>query len=133
MSASKSSKSDNPDNGSDSVSISSESNKARVDEKVAGVILKEAELVSARGNVVTKDGVVISTQESDVSLAGNIFLDPEVRDYYVGVYEKAKYECRHEFDAELTWTKEEEKKLVRKLDLRGMFQCLRVSATSANK
>jgi hypothetical protein len=35
------------------------------------------------------------------------------------VYEKAQYECRHVLDADLTWTKEEEKKLVRKLDWHG--------------
>lgn len=69
--------------------------------------------------MITKDGVVVSTEDSDHSLSTNVFQDPEVRAYYVGVYEKAKYECRHVFDADLTWTKEEERKLVRKLDWRG--------------
>lgn len=82
-------------------------------------LIDEAELVTARGNVVTKDGVVISTDDSDHSLSTNVFQDPEVKAYFVRVYEKAKYECRHVFDADLTWTKEEERKIVRKLDWRG--------------
>jgi hypothetical protein len=82
-------------------------------------LLDEAELVTARGNVVTKDGVVISTDDSDHSLSTNVFQDPEVKAYFVGVYKRAKYECRHVFDADLTWTKEEERKIVRKLDWRG--------------
>lgn len=87
---------------------------------VPGVILKDAELITAKGNIVTKDGVVVSTLDSDSSLSANIFSDPEIKAYYIGVYEKAQYECRHVFDAELTWTKEEERKLVRKLDWHGM-------------
>jgi hypothetical protein len=85
-------------------------------------ILDNAELVTARGNIVTKDGVVVSTEDSDHSLSTNVFQDPEVKAYYVGVYEKAQYECRHVFDADLTWTKEEEKKIVRKLDWRGKLR-----------
>jgi hypothetical protein len=79
-------------------------------------IAHDAELVTAKGNVITKDGVVVSPQESEASLSTNIFADPEVKAYYVDVYEKAKYECRHVFDADLTWTPQEEKRLVRKLD-----------------
>ena len=90
------------------------------DHIIPNALAQDAKLVTADGNIVTKDGIVISTEESDHSLAGNVFLDPEIRAYYVGVYEKSKYECRHVFDHELTWTKEEEKKLVRKLDIRGM-------------
>jgi hypothetical protein len=91
---------------------------------VPRALADDAEVITARGNVITKDGVVVSTQDSNASLSGNIFEDPEVTAYYVGVYEKAQYECRHVFDATLTWTKEEERKLVRKLDLRGMYLIL---------
>ena len=105
----------------DSDNISRESaEKGGVESKVPGVILKDAELVTAKGNVITKDGVVISTKETDASLSTNVFTDPEIKTYYIGVYEKAKYECRHVFDANLTWTKAEEKKLIRKLDWHGM-------------
>jgi hypothetical protein len=87
--------------------------------EVAGTpqaLTHDAKLITAKGNVITKEGVVISSQESDASLSTNIFADPEVRAYYVDVYEKAQYECRHVFDADLNWTPEEEKKIVRKLD-----------------
>lgn len=46
----------------------------------------------------------------------NPFADPAVAERYAIIYEKAQYECRHVFDPELTWTPQEEKALVRKLD-----------------
>lgn len=48
----------------------------------------------------------------------NPFLNPEVAKYYEDLYEKAQYECRGAFDPNFEWTEEEEKKLIRKLDLR---------------
>lgn len=90
-----------------------------IDEKHLGGVAKDAELVTSRGNIVTKDGLVISTEDSSASLSTNIFSDPEVKAYYLGVYENSQYECRHVFDAEATWSEEEEKKLVRRLDMRG--------------
>lgn len=48
----------------------------------------------------------------------NPFSDPAVAAHWKAVYEKSHYECRHVFDPELTWTEEEERKLVRKLDWR---------------
>ncbi|KAJ5166991.1 uncharacterized protein N7482_005772 [Penicillium canariense] len=54
-------------------------------------------------------------ENSDTS---NPFLDPDVAEYWREVYEKAQYECRHVFDPKLTWSPEEEKRLVRKLDWR---------------
>lgn len=84
-------------------------------------IAKDAELVTARGNVISKDGVVFSSNESDDSLSGNIFADPEIAAYYRHVYENAKYECRHVFDPTATWSEEEEKKIIRKLDFRVCF------------
>ena len=105
-----------------SESISSQSNeKFPIETKAPRAILENADLVTARGNVVTKDGVVISTNDSDSNISVNVFADPEIKAFYVDVYEKSKYECRHVFDADLTWTEEEEKKLVRKLDWHGMF------------
>lgn len=103
------------EDGSDDNSLSSEGKHA----VVAGTLLDGAQIVTKGGNIVTKDGVVVSTRESDASLSTNVFADTEIRDFYVRMYEKAKYECRHAFDAELTWTEEEEKKLIRKIDLRG--------------
>jgi hypothetical protein len=93
----------------------------RTDDKAPQGIAEDAELVTTRGNVISKDGVVFSSNESDDSLSGNIFADPEVAAYYKELYEKSKYECRHVFDPKATWTEEEEKKVIRKLDLRVCF------------
>lgn len=56
--------------------------------------------------------------EDDSGDGPNPFLDPEVEDYWRTLYEKSQYECRHVFDSNLEWTKEEEKRVVRKLDWR---------------
>ncbi|KAI0537442.1 major facilitator superfamily domain-containing protein [Xylaria digitata] len=48
----------------------------------------------------------------------NPFVDPRVAAQWKKVYEDCQYECRHVFDATLEWTKEEEKRLIRKLDWR---------------
>ena len=45
----------------------------------------------------------------------HVFKDPNVADYWRGIYEKARYENRHRFDPDFKWTAEEEKKLVRKV------------------
>ena len=48
----------------------------------------------------------------------NPFSDPATAAHWRDVYEKSRYECRHVFDPEMTWTEEEEKRLVRKIDWR---------------
>jgi hypothetical protein len=101
---------------SDSVSVQS---LEKTGEGVPRALANNAELVTSKGNIITKDGAVVSTAYSDTSLSENIFADPEIRDYYKQVYEDAKYESRHVFDADATWTPEEEKKIVRKLDWHG--------------
>ncbi|RCK65553.1 hypothetical protein Cantr_01214 [Candida viswanathii] len=55
--------------------------------------------------------------ESD-ELAKNPFLDPKVEEYYRGLYEESKYESYVAFDPHFEWTPEEEKKVVRKINLR---------------
>jgi hypothetical protein len=81
----------------------------------------EAQFVTTNGNVISKDGVVYTNHVhgSDTSDSDNIFSDPEIRDFYKNLYEDAKYECRHLFDPDATWTKEEERRVIRKLDARG--------------
>lgn len=59
-----------------------------------------------------------SNDENAIPNDQNPFLDPEIAEYWTGVYEKAQYECRHVFDPALTWSAEEEKQLIRKLDWR---------------
>ncbi|KAL1600634.1 hypothetical protein SLS60_007021 [Paraconiothyrium brasiliense] len=46
------------------------------------------------------------------------FSDRVTTQYWREIYEKAQYEGRHRFDPNYTWSAEEEKKLVRKLDFR---------------
>jgi len=46
----------------------------------------------------------------------NPFLDPDVAEHWRCTYEESKYECRHLFDPRLTWSDEEEKRLVRLID-----------------
>lgn len=55
----------------------------------------------------------------------NPFLDPDVAEHWAIVYEKSQYECRHVFDPTFTWTEEEERKLVRRLDWRVCLWAVR--------
>ena len=45
----------------------------------------------------------------------HIFANPTVAEHWRGVYERAKYEGRHRFDPEFTWTAAEEKRVRRKV------------------
>ncbi|KAF5858480.1 hypothetical protein ETB97_004365 [Aspergillus alliaceus] len=65
-----------------------------------------------------------SEAESDNGFHGtrvHVFDDPDTAEHWASVYEKAQYEGLHRFDPAFTWTPEEEKKVVRKVDLRIMF------------
>ncbi|KAK4185064.1 major facilitator superfamily domain-containing protein [Podospora australis] len=65
-------------------------------------------------------GKVESESVDDVDLVGkNPFLNPAVASHWKQVYEDAQYECRHVFDPTLTWTEEEEKVVIRRLDFRA--------------
>jgi hypothetical protein len=57
----------------------------------------------------------------------NPFLDPDVAEHWSNVYEKSTYECRAEFDPAFTWTEEEEKKLVRRLDWRVCLWAVKIT------
>ncbi|KAJ6157777.1 pantothenate transporter [Penicillium chermesinum] len=50
--------------------------------------------------------------------SNNPFLDPDAAEHWRGVYDKAQYECRDVFDPAFTWSPEEERRLLRKLDWR---------------
>ncbi|KAI0446720.1 major facilitator superfamily domain-containing protein [Xylaria telfairii] len=58
------------------------------------------------------------TRNDDATSDSNPFSDPEVAGRYKQIYEKAHYECRHLFDPHLTWTMEEQRRLVRRTDWR---------------
>lgn len=62
----------------------------------------------------------LSTEEESILSTGspNPFSDPVIAEYYRDLYEKSQYECRAAFDPEFEWTAEEEKKVIRKLDIR---------------
>ena len=59
-----------------------------------------------------------NSDEDGEAFRKNPFLDPDVAEHWANVYEKSQYECRAQFDPAFTWTEEEEKKLVRRLDWR---------------
>lgn len=70
--------------------------------------------LTAKQPAVSIDPAYASEDEGDASK--NPFRDPEVAAYYVDLYEKASYECRHVFDPTLEWERKEERKIVRRLD-----------------
>ncbi|VVT48626.1 uncharacterized protein SAPINGB_P001871 [Magnusiomyces paraingens] len=51
----------------------------------------------------------------------HVFRDPEVVAHYKQIYEKATYEGRNHFDPDFTWTPEQERKLLWKIELRACF------------
>lgn len=74
----------------------------------------------------TKNPNFSSSSSSDLSesseyadLTRNPFLDPVVAAHWRKVYEEADYECRAVFDPSVTWTEEEEKAIIRKIDFRA--------------
>lgn len=85
---------------------------------------KTASMVEPDSPVKSKEDPVLPSSELSGSEEGgyatekNPFADPVVADHWREVYEKSQYECRHVFDPNLTWTEEEEKKIIRKLDWR---------------
>ncbi|KAL7800279.1 hypothetical protein V8C37DRAFT_364737 [Trichoderma ceciliae] len=58
------------------------------------------------------------SEEGGYNEAKNPFRDPAVAQRWREAYEKSSYECRHVFDPSLSWSEEEERRLVRKLDWR---------------
>lgn len=63
--------------------------------------------------VVNKEYEVDSDSSSELE---HIFQDPVVAEHYKQIYDNCNYECREHFDPELTWTAEEERKIVWKND-----------------
>ncbi|KAK8050844.1 allantoate permease [Apiospora rasikravindrae] len=67
---------------------------------------------------------VHSSQHSDSEAAEfeyygpNPFSDPEAAAHWKQTYENSQYECRHVFDPTATWTAQEERAVIRKVDWR---------------
>lgn len=80
-------------------------------------------MAEAHGIFVSPDGkekeTLRATAHSDDAASTNsndhIFKDVATAKYWRNVYEEVKYEGRHRFDPNYTWTPEEEKRLVRKV------------------
>lgn len=66
----------------------------------------------------------LTDSEGYGSSTEHVFSDPAVASHWRNVFEKAGYENRHRFDPSFTWTAEEERKLLRKIDLRIMLWCV---------
>jgi hypothetical protein len=86
---------------------------------------------------LSKDGTnVYASSISDVesiALRKNPFLDADVATHWSTIYEKSRYECRHVFDPAFTWTDEEERKLVRRLDWRVCFWAVSLVTSQTNR
>jgi len=67
------------------------------------------------------------------ALNKNPFLDPDVAEHWRQVYEDAEYECRHVFDPHLTWSEEEEKTVIRKLDWRACAWAVSLTLLSGRR
>ncbi|PSK35200.1 hypothetical protein C7M61_004865 [Candidozyma pseudohaemuli] len=64
----------------------------------------------------------------------NPFLDPFIADHYRQIYDECEYECREAFDPHFTWTKEEDKKVMRKVDRRAILSaCIMFFALQVNR
>lgn len=69
----------------------------------------------------------------------HIFSDPLIAEHWRSIYENAHYEGRHRFDPEFVWSAEEEKKVLRKIDLRiiswawMMFMALDLNRRNINR
>lgn len=70
-----------------------------------------------------------ASEEGGYDNEKNPFRDPTVAQHWRDVYEKSQYECRHVFDPSLSWSEEEERRLVRKLDWRICLWAVRQHLT----
>lgn len=70
---------------------------------------------------ITSASSISDSDEEGEIFKKNPFLDPDVAEHWVAVYENSRYECRSAFDPTFTWSEEEERKLVRRLDWRVCF------------
>ena len=72
---------------------------------------------SEKAEVSTTEVPQLRSAEAGALSKTHIFQDPNLAEHWHNVYEKTQYESRHRFDPELEWTAEQEKRLVRKLDI----------------
>ena len=107
-------------------------------EKLDDGLQFEGEQATFAAEPAPKSGTFTSTasdsDEDGEAFRKNPFLDPDVAEHWAVTYEKSQYECRHVFDPTFTWTEEEEKKLVKRLDwhvcLWAVSSLLKLAASS---
>ena len=101
-------------------STQARTNTAAKQEKIDEGLQFEGEQDTFSSEPVPKSGALTTissdSDEDGEAFRKNPFLDPDVAEHWSSTYEKSEYECRHVFDPSFTWTEEEEKKLVRRLD-----------------
>jgi hypothetical protein len=80
----------------------------------------------------TTSGSQDATSEEDIGVYDqkNPFADLTVAEHWRQIYEASTYECRHVFDPTATWSQEEERKLIRKLDWRVCLWAVGVDKAS---
>lgn len=83
----------------------------------------------AKKSVTSADSVYSVSSSLDSLLDevedANPFLNREVAEYYEQVYERSLYECRAYFDPTMTWSRQEEARVLRTLDKRAaLFACI---------
>lgn len=88
------------------------------DGKTTNISILTDEVTSSIHDSSSSDRELTGSEENGYSDEKNPFRDPAIAQHWTEVYEKSQYECRHVFDPSLSWTEEEERRLIRKLDWR---------------
>ncbi|KAK3984423.1 major facilitator superfamily domain-containing protein [Cladorrhinum sp. PSN332] len=83
--------------------------------------IKDKILYSGPDSGASVDEESLADADGYESTGNHIFSDPSVAKHWRGVYKKAAYENRHRFQSEFQWTAEEEKKVLKKIDVRIMI------------
>ncbi|KKY31370.1 putative allantoate permease [Diaporthe ampelina] len=81
-----------------------------VDDEIGDPLSKKAEIKEFSEDSGPEDGYE--------GYGENPFKDEAVAEHWRQVYHDSQYECRHVFDPTLTWSEEEEKAIIRRLDWR---------------
>lgn len=85
----------------------------------------EQSIAKSESNVACNSKHSSGSDDDDPNVDKNPFEDPDVAERWIATYEESKYECRHVFDPTITWSEEEEKKVIRKLDFRVCLWAVR--------
>lgn len=85
-------------------------------------------------NDFTVESTLDSDLEEQTEFQENPFLDPFIANHYRQIYNDCNYECRGAFDPHFTWTKEEDRKVMKKVDRRAILSaCIMFFALQVNR